>query len=603
MKRTKIVNLIILCILLAPLTIYNVRSDEVPTFFSLSILSPNTSAARNQWAILIEDQFPLIGIHVTNHESTGWGNIGPRTWSYPFIEYDYIPTYAQGGYDVLFVGWNWKLDWNPTGLYDSASLCPYGDNFYQYINPTYDELLEDYLTETDPTTQLNYAYQMQEILLEDSPAAVLVYPKSRFGIKTGLTGIDPLLLGAGKDRYENWDDPDDHMITYAIPANLAEWNAYVQESFYDWLWMQGVYGKLYQRQAGSHTWTTEIADGFPTFTPDKMSFTVDINPNAKFSDGSTVLAEDVVYSLQLHMTPAVGSSSYSNYKKWFASNASVYAEDTDTVHFDLTDINPFVLELISFPIIDKSAIEPLISAHGYSIFNEVPGTGNVGWNLVKSCGPFKVSSYTSYSSTVVLVPNTYYSGTAPNLDQWILTYISSKSSAVSLLKAGSIDLIDSQFFLLADDLNATGVEELLVDDPSEQEMSFNLRNPYFGTGELTPVGTPEAAKYIRKAINHIIPRNQIVTDILLNLGSPGITSCAPSCTQFDPTLQPYAYNINTAFYYMELAGYDVPSYSLTNSETIIDLSSTETNAGTWFVSLLFLSLIAVSVQGFRKKRI
>jgi hypothetical protein len=101
------------------------QDTEVVEVFSLNLLSPNTSAARNQWSLLMENQLPKIGIGVDFHESTGWGNIGPRTWSYPLIDYDYVPTYAEGGYDILFVGWSWGLDWDPTGLFDSASLVPY----------------------------------------------------------------------------------------------------------------------------------------------------------------------------------------------------------------------------------------------------------------------------------------------------------------------------------------------------------------------------------------------------------------------------------------------------------------------------------------------
>ncbi|MHA1828948.1 MAG: hypothetical protein ACTSX6_09920, partial [Candidatus Heimdallarchaeaceae archaeon] len=113
----------------------------IQTVFSINLLSPNTSPARNQWSLLMEQQLPKIGIGIAFHESTGWGNIAPRTWSYPLIDYDYIPTYDKGGFDILFVGWSWGLDWDPTGLFDTASLVPNGDNFYQYINPVWDDTL------------------------------------------------------------------------------------------------------------------------------------------------------------------------------------------------------------------------------------------------------------------------------------------------------------------------------------------------------------------------------------------------------------------------------------------------------------------------------
>ncbi|MCE7749019.1 MAG: hypothetical protein GPJ51_11515, partial [Candidatus Heimdallarchaeota archaeon] len=481
------------------------QETELQEVFSINLLSPNTSAARNQWSLLMENQLPKIGIGVDFHESTGWGNIAPRTWAYPLIDFDYIPTYAEGGYDILFVGWSWGLDWDPTGLFDTASLPPFGDNFYQYVNPAYDDKLTQYLTELDQPTQIGYAKEMQAMLYEDLPAIILIYPKSLFGFKEGLTGIDGLLLGAGSARYEFWDDPADHVIKYAIPADLKENNIYAQSSFYDAQWMQGVYGSLYARAQITNLWEPMIAAGFPTYSSDNKNITVALDPDAKFSDGSPVLAEDFVYTMQLHLTPAVSSLSYSYYNTWFADNNSIYAEGDHIVHFNMTDVNAFALGTISYGIIDKSVVEPLIVAPGYSIFNDVPLTGAVGDALVRSCGPFVLTEYDPITSTVLLTPNTFYDNLAgydaPLLTEWWMTFISGKDTAVASLIDGTVDIVDAQYYPVVADFDQAGVEGILVSDPSHQEMAINLKHPVFGTGELTPVGTPAAAKAVRKAIS------------------------------------------------------------------------------------------------------
>ncbi|MCG3225203.1 MAG: hypothetical protein H7647_12100, partial [Candidatus Heimdallarchaeota archaeon] len=150
MKNKALLGLTLIVLFSMSTYLAQAQETEIQIAFSVNLLSPNTSAARNQWSLLMEQQLPKIGIGISFHESTGWGNIAPRTWSYPLLDFDYIPTYEEGGYDIFFVGWNWGLDWNPTGLYDTASLIPNGDNFYQYINPTYDSTLDDYLHEFDP---------------------------------------------------------------------------------------------------------------------------------------------------------------------------------------------------------------------------------------------------------------------------------------------------------------------------------------------------------------------------------------------------------------------------------------------------------------------
>ncbi|MCG3256105.1 MAG: hypothetical protein KAU62_08485, partial [Candidatus Heimdallarchaeota archaeon] len=547
------------------------QETELQEVFSINLLSPNTSAARNQWSLLMENQLPKIGIGIDFHESTGWGNIAPRTWAYPLIDFDYIPTYAEGGYDILFVGWSWGLDWDPTGLFDSPSLPPFGDNFYQYVNPAYDAKLTQYLTELDQPTQLGYAKEMQAMLYEDLPAVVLIYPKSLFGFKEGLTGIDGLLLGAGSSRYEFWDDPADHIIKYAIPADLKEYNIYAQSSFYDAQWMQGVYGSLYARAQITNLWEPMIALDFPVFSSDNKNITVDLDPNAKFSSGETVLAEDFVYTMQLHLTPDVGSLSYSYYNTWFADNSSIYAVDADTVQFNMTDVNAFALGTISYGIVDKSVVEPAIGTYGYSIFNEVPLTGDVLDSLVLSCGPFVLNTYDPVTSTVMLVPNTHYADLAgydaPLLDAWYMTFVSGKDTAVAELIAGTIDIVDAQYYPVVADFAEPGVEGVLVSDPSHQEMAINLKHPVFGTGELTPVGTPAAAKAIRKAISHSVPRDVIVAEILEGLGAPGVTSCPIVSVAFDPTLEPYSYDLDLAIEYMEDAGFEVYTTPTTPTTT------------------------------------
>ena len=570
------------------------QETELQEVFSINLLSPNTSAARNQWSLLMENQLPKIGIGIDFHESTGWGNIAPRTWAYPLIDFDYIPTYAEGGYDILFVGWSWGLDWDPTGLFDSPSLPPFGDNFYQYVNPAYDAKLTQYLTELDQPTQLGYAKEMQAMLYEDLPAVVLIYPKSLFGFKEGLTGIDGLLLGAGSSRYEFWDDPADHIIKYAIPADLKEYNIYAQSSFYDAQWMQGVYGSLYARAQITNLWEPMIALDFPVFSSDNKNITVDLDPNAKFSSGETVLAEDFVYTMQLHLTPDVGSLSYSYYNTWFADNSSIYAVDADTVQFNMTDVNAFALGTISYGIVDKSVVEPAIGTYGYSIFNEVPLTGDVLDSLVLSCGPFVLNTYDPVTSTVMLVPNTHYADLAgydaPLLDAWYMTFVSGKDTAVAELIAGTIDIVDAQYYPVVADFAEPGVEGVLVSDPSHQEMAINGKHPVFGTGELTPVGTPAAAKAIRKAISHSVPRDVIVAEILEGLGAPGVTSCPIVSVAFDPTLEPYSYDLDLAIEYMEDAGFEVYTTPTTPTTTGI--------AGLVFLSFLGLA----SVLAFRRYR-
>ena len=554
--------LVLFC--MSPLLIPTTGATEIRPAFSINLLSPNTSPARNQWSLLMEQTLPKIGIGINFHESTGWGNIGPRTWDYPLIDYEYIPVYADGGYDILFVGWSWDLDMNLQGLYDTNGITPNGDNHYQYSNTVYDDLLADFMVELDPTTRETLGNQLQGIIYEDVPTIALVYPRSLFGFKEGLTGIDDLLIASSNHRMENWDDPADGIIKYAIPATINEPNYYVLSSFYDMQWMQGVYGSPAKRAPDAHSWEAEIADNWviSDIINDKINVTMTLDPLAKFSNGDDVLPSDVEYSYELHMTPAVGSGGYGIYEYWFGSNDSISVVGPDVaggqVLFELTGVFNLADSLMYNPIIQKTKVQAAIGVGGWDIFNEVPldPTENVGDALVMSCGPMMLDEYDPDLSVAHLVPNPHWHGAAVQLTDFYLTFVAGKDNAVASLISGEVDIMDAQYFPdLADFADVAGIEGVVVKDPSHQEMGVNMRHPVMGTGELTPLGTAAAAKYVRQAISHAVPRDIIVDEILNGLGAAATTPVPDSVVGYDDSLDPYAYDLDLARSLMVDAGF------------------------------------------------
>ena len=142
--KKKLAFVIIMHLLLIP--IQQVASGEngnPEPFFYISILVPSTY---HQWittvASVMVEQLPKIGIGIDVFDHTVWAQISPRTWGYPG-PYP-IPEYSKGGYDLFFISWSWGFDWDPTGLYDSPSITPNGDNFYQYNNPEMDNAINSY---------------------------------------------------------------------------------------------------------------------------------------------------------------------------------------------------------------------------------------------------------------------------------------------------------------------------------------------------------------------------------------------------------------------------------------------------------------------------
>ncbi|MHA1201935.1 MAG: ABC transporter substrate-binding protein [Candidatus Heimdallarchaeaceae archaeon] len=567
MKKEKIFGTLIICFV----TIYPVlvfvegQEVEIQTIFSIALLSPNTDEARNQWALLMQKQLPKIGIDVYLHESTGWGNIGPRTWSYPLIDFDYIPTYAEGGFDVLFIGRTWEMNLDLRSLFSTGCWIS-GDNYYQYVNPVYDNKLNEYLTTYEPDERDQLAYELQAILYEDLPAISILYETSFFLLDSGISGFVPLLSKVRSDHSENWNHSESTDLIYSTKNELNSYNTF--QHFKDNLWESCVYGSLFQRNLTNNRWEPSIAKNatiVPNYYghtyPVNMSIIVDINPNAKFSNGDSVLAEDIKYSYEMHLASQHYFSYYTNLFSYLPYNDSTVIIDSDTVRFDMVDFYNFPLSLLSYGLIDKSTSEPIISTYGPEVFQDVPFSENVSDSLVTSCGPFKLESYNITENKVVLTKNDFWFGSPQGLNNITFVSISDNDEALDLLRQKKVDVLDEnynfQYSEFLDD-NSEFIETFevaLFPSRKSQEISINMKHPIMGTGELTPVGTAEAAKYIRKAISHAIPRWLILEDILDGIGEEGITLIPPGCLGFDTSLEPYAYDLDLAIDYTEDAGF------------------------------------------------
>ncbi|MCY3413065.1 MAG: ABC transporter substrate-binding protein [Candidatus Heimdallarchaeota archaeon] len=187
------------------------EATELDNFFSITVLSPYTNPARNQWSALIAQTLPKIGIYVDAHISTGWEDIIPRTWG----QVDPAPSYNEGGFDIMFVGYGWDLDFDPTGLYESNSIIPNGDNFYGFNQSEYDDLLDAYVTELDFESRMIAFKDLQAYMYEWEIVAPIVYPQDHWAYSSSLSGYDSILLSVSACEWDRLDTT----ILYTPPSD------------------------------------------------------------------------------------------------------------------------------------------------------------------------------------------------------------------------------------------------------------------------------------------------------------------------------------------------------------------------------------------------
>ncbi len=198
-------------------------------------------------------------------------------------------------------------------------------------------------------------------------------------------------------------------------------------------------------------------------------------------------------------------------------------------------------------------------------------------------------------NTVKMVPNLYWNnltssgGNNALLKELYHTYLSGKDNAVAEMEAGAIDILSCWYYSVqADYKYKPQMNYVLAKTGYQADMSINMKHPVMGTGELTPVGTPAAAKVVRKAISHAISRDIIVSEIFDGLAASGTSPIADACVGYNDSMVPYTYDLELAIDLLEQDGYDIR----------ITTPLTKTS----FIVLLSMIIGLTSISKMRRKR-
>nr|NHJ85417.1 hypothetical protein [Asgard group archaeon] len=566
-----------------------IHAEEMEPFFYIDILCPNTLPTRTTIASLLIEELPKIGIGVDTFDLTGWSQIIPRTYGYPG-PYP-IPNYDLGGYDLVFITWTRDFDFNPLGLYDTPSITPDGDNFYQYSNPTMDAALNNYVDSITLEDRLKYAKEIQELLYEDLPAIGIHSSSYLYLYNENLTIQDCNLWANDYQSMENWELGGKNNLSYATPAEFGEFNIYqCGDNDYDSMWLNQIYCGLLKRIPDSpynNTYGPNLVTSYST--TDGLTYNIQLNPDVKWADGQVLNASDVKFSYDL--MPILS----------FNPNLAYWSSllDEDSVNI----INEFELEITfnsQYFFQDNNLGLDLIPKH---IWGEIDPadfiTQTNTWVLTDptkllGAGPYYLQEYDNVNEIIHLTVNPYYddwSGLTPNITDIYFKYYSSKSSALSALSAGTVDILDKNYGVITAD-QSIGFDLAFADRPSLLEISINNEHPIIGTGESCPISSPESAKHVRRAISYLIDRADIVTNVLDGAGRAAATPWPYISIGYDSSLTPLEYNIELAKAEMELAGY---SYEISiPTPTPTPTNNTTPSSPTVSIGLTFSSLIGAS---------
>ena len=246
-----------------------------------------------------------------------------------------------------------------------------------------------------------------------------------------------------------------------------------------------------------HPATREVYAALAAEMPKKVddtTYEVALRKDAKFSDGSAVTADDVVFSFTRVLDPA-NKSLYSQFLPFIDK---VEAKDASTVTIKLKYAFSLVAERLSVvKIVPKAVVEADAKK-----FDMNP-TGS---------GPYKMTEYKE-GEYVKLEAFKDYLGKAPAIKEVIVKVVPSETELDQLLQ-GEVDMLTSQ-----------GQAEKI--DPVKDKPGFSYTNYYRhggGTIALHCNFGPTSLTEVRQAFAYVLNRPKIVE---LFLGQYGISSNGP----------------------------------------------------------------------------
>ncbi len=271
---------------------------------------------------------------------------------------------------------------------------------------------------------------------------------------------------------------------------------------------------------------TEIVPGLAEswkVTNGGKTYTFKIRPGLKFSDGSPVTSEDIVYSFENFGNPEVNSVMAvltTGFKSVKALNAS-------TIQVDLSEpVAAFLYNIAEFPaaIFPKKQLEK----EGASFWKHPVGTG-----------PFKLKEFAS-GSHLTMVRNPYYwEKGKPYLNSVRFNFAVEGNSRVLSLKSGQAQIADGIPYSQIPSLQSeSGIAIQKVKVPAWIMLALN-------NSDVKPLGELD----VRTAMNYAINREQINQTVFKGVGS--LPNSLFGELKFDSkSVKPFEFNLAKAKEYM-----------------------------------------------------
>ena len=238
----------------------------------------------------------------------------------------------------------------------------------------------------------------------------------------------------------------------------------------------------------------DLATGYEV-SEDRLTWTVKLRDDAKFTDGENVTSEDIVFTYEMAKKSASSID--------LTVLDSVNAKDEYTVEFKLKEPQSIFIE--------KMSQIGIVPKHAYS--------KDFANNPIGS-GPYKFVQWDKGQQVIATVNETYY-GEKPGIEKLTLVFLA-QDAAYAAVKSGEVDIASIPGSLAKEEVDGKQIIQL---DSIE---TYGIEFPMQPSGEKTKEGNPigndvTSDKAVREALNYAINRQELVDGILEGYGAVSTT--------------------------------------------------------------------------------
>lgn len=545
-----------------------------PPFFKLYLMIPNNQPTRMIWGTLAAQQMAKLGIDVVS-------SFVPFTVISPRRSKGDGKGHVDGGWDAYLERYYYNSILPvPNTLFHSKLIPPNGQNFYYIKDAVLDQSLDDYAGTIDPAARADAIKRFEKRWYDTEPMTILFYPEDVIAVNPKLKGFDTTTFNpVFFPNPEHWtiegagDDATAAFASWPAPSSLVPmYTTGYSES--------NIFGPVYNRLYEYDNWENKklepaLAESH-TMSADGKQWVIKLRQGVTWHSGEEFTAADVKFTWDTILNKAYGSPFQATFEQIFGSPNAYKASGKHEVTVELPQYTLLFRDWVlgAMAIMPEHAYKDIKpeAMRGHTVSTWL-GTFNVKTSDGKSfaakggigTGPWIPQGYDPARKAFKYVKNEkYWKKTPGNVKTFFIVNIQGTDSVLSALKAGEIDSHDPMYDIgaLASTIDPKWGKVQKFDSYKWQHICYNMMHPIFGTGVETPLGmqdpsrAAEAAAYIRKAISHAMPRDQIVSEIAGGYGRAGTVPIPYSAPEYDhELLKPIAFNMDLARQYMEKAGY------------------------------------------------